>query len=296
MVVANEGSFSAASRRLNRSQAAISYAIANLETQLDLVLFDRSQRRPTLTESGRVVLAYARRIMLLEDELCASASNFKSGLESSISLSIDIFFPYDVLASVLGKVQERFPSTACNLFSQSRAEVVERVLAKETTFGVTGWDKGWPDEIEAYHIGTVRLVAVAGPAHPLVQPGELGLVSLVRQHIQLVFFLPGSGESQDQRIGVSSARPWRVDNTTAALALLREGLGWAYVPLHLVEDDLSRGTLKRVPLTARAEIELPFTLIHRSDASLGVASRWIFEELTRGLLAQHMAGALEDAT
>ena len=49
---AASGSFSAAARRMRKSQSTISTAISNLETDLGLTLFDRSTRQPTLT-AGR---------------------------------------------------------------------------------------------------------------------------------------------------------------------------------------------------------------------------------------------------
>ena len=54
--VAETGSFSAAARRLGRTQSTVSVAIANLEADLGVALFDRTPRVPTLTEAGRSLL------------------------------------------------------------------------------------------------------------------------------------------------------------------------------------------------------------------------------------------------
>jgi len=53
---ASLGSFSAAARRLGKSQSTISSAIANLEIDLGVTLFDRSSRKPTLTAAGQAML------------------------------------------------------------------------------------------------------------------------------------------------------------------------------------------------------------------------------------------------
>ena len=53
ITVAEEGSFSAAARKLKRVQSAISQAMANLEGQLGLLLWDRSAKVPKSTEIGR---------------------------------------------------------------------------------------------------------------------------------------------------------------------------------------------------------------------------------------------------
>ncbi|MEM7603666.1 MAG: LysR family transcriptional regulator, partial [Verrucomicrobiota bacterium] len=63
-----EGGFSAAARRINRSQSAISLQIAKLEERLDAKLLERSSRSVSLTTSGESFLSYARRIIELSDE------------------------------------------------------------------------------------------------------------------------------------------------------------------------------------------------------------------------------------
>jgi DNA-binding transcriptional LysR family regulator len=61
--VVEAGSFAAAGRGLGRATSAVSYAIANLEQQLGVQLFDRDQaRRPALTEAGAAVLPEARSV------------------------------------------------------------------------------------------------------------------------------------------------------------------------------------------------------------------------------------------
>ena len=60
IAAAEEGSFSAAGRRLNRAQSVVSQTIANLEGQLGVTLFERTARYPVLTEAGKLLLADAR--------------------------------------------------------------------------------------------------------------------------------------------------------------------------------------------------------------------------------------------
>ncbi|TKB24199.1 MAG: LysR family transcriptional regulator, partial [Mesorhizobium sp.] len=64
VAVADTGSFSAAGRKLSRAQSVISYAIANLEAQLGLKLFEREgTREPQLTDVGKATLEDARRMV-----------------------------------------------------------------------------------------------------------------------------------------------------------------------------------------------------------------------------------------
>lgn len=52
VLTAELGSFSAAARQLGKRQSTISEAIANLEIDLGVMLFDRQARLPTLSEAG----------------------------------------------------------------------------------------------------------------------------------------------------------------------------------------------------------------------------------------------------
>ena len=92
-VVADEGSFSAAARVLGRAQSVISYTVGQLEAQLGLALFERGGRAPVLTEAGRALVADARRVGGLVQELRARALALRQGTEAEVSLAVDVMFP-----------------------------------------------------------------------------------------------------------------------------------------------------------------------------------------------------------
>lgn len=104
LTVAETGSFSAASRALNRAQSVVSYTIANLEAQLEVPLFERSgARQPKLTEAGKAMLEDARRILGdLQVMKCTrtsvQATRFlpASGYEIAEERKRRIFCPYAV--------------------------------------------------------------------------------------------------------------------------------------------------------------------------------------------------------
>src|SRR6266550_4443380 len=94
LTVVETGSFAAAGRRLKRATSAVSYAIANLELQLGIALFDRERtRKPVLTDAGAVVLAKARVVSGGIDDLRASVKGMLSGLEAEVTLVVDVMFP-----------------------------------------------------------------------------------------------------------------------------------------------------------------------------------------------------------
>lgn len=101
--VAEQGGFTAAARRLNLTQSAISAQIRRMETLLGTRLLDRSNRRVRLTDAGERLLAHARRILLLNDE-ALDELDVAGGVQGAVRLGI----PSDYAAHLLPKVLERF--------------------------------------------------------------------------------------------------------------------------------------------------------------------------------------------
>ena len=95
IVAADEGSFSAAARKLNRAQSVVSQTLANLEGQLGVRLFDRSERYPRLTDEGRSLLTDARVVADNIDGFKARARAMREGLEPELGVSMDVMYPMD---------------------------------------------------------------------------------------------------------------------------------------------------------------------------------------------------------
>ena len=74
LAIVETGSFAAAARKLGRATSVISYAVANLESQLGVTLFARAgTRTPQLTEAGRAILSDSRGLAIALDGLLAKA-------------------------------------------------------------------------------------------------------------------------------------------------------------------------------------------------------------------------------
>src|SRR5246127_4372331 len=86
IAAAEQGSFSAAGRKLRRAQSVVSQTLANLEGQLGVILFDRSARYPTLTEHGRALLENARAVADQIDGFKARAKSLREGLHPELSV------------------------------------------------------------------------------------------------------------------------------------------------------------------------------------------------------------------
>ncbi|WP_322047884.1 LysR family transcriptional regulator [Paraburkholderia sp. J67] len=281
IAVAETGSFSAAARQLDRAQSVVSYTIANLEALLGVALFERGKRKPELTAAGRAILADARRLDLLMGQLNAKAAGLQRGLEGEVSVAVDVMFPSQRLVEALQAFAVAFPTVALNLTMEALGGVLKLVLDGDCAIGISGPNQNWPHVIEAQSIGTVELVLVAAPSHPLAQMPQPVRISDAREHTQLVL-TDRSRLTVGQTFGVYSNRAWKLGDLGAKHRLLLAGLGWGSMPRHLVEADLEAGRLARIVLADRGSVNYNVSLIHRTDAATGPACEWLGHYLTSG--------------
>lgn len=284
LCVVEEGSFNAAARKQGKAISVVSYAIAQLEAQLNVRLFDREgSRRPQLTKEGRALLSEAHTIADDVDALLAKVRSLRQGLEAELSLAVDVMVPGHVLAKLLRDFQVRFPTVPLRLHVEALGAVAALVLDGRATLGIAGPDILELPELEREIIGSIELVAVAAPDHPLammdkIAPGE------TRKHIQLVL-TDRSPLTEGRDFSVFSPRSWRLADLGAKHALLKEGIGWGSMPRHLVATDLASGALRELSLPERPAIDYSLIALWRKDAPPGPAAVWVLDEL-RERLAQ----------
>lgn len=281
LAAAETGSFASAGRRLNRATSVITYGIDNLEAQLGLTLFDReTTRRPTLTVAGQAMLAEARTIAHGIDGLRAKAKGLLEGLEAELSIAVDVMFPAARLGDVLKAFQREFPTVALRLHVEALGAVAALVLDGRARIGISGplatIIEG-ADQMERIHAGSVELIPVAAPDHPLaklhpIPPGA------TRDHIQLVL-TDRSPLTEGRDFSVLSPRTWRLADLSAKHALLREGIGWGSMPLPMIEPDLVNGTLIRLALPDHGGLDYMFDILYRTDAPPGPAGSWLLRRI-----------------
>jgi len=281
--VAQEGSFSAAARKLGRVQAAVSQAIDRLEAQLGLRLFDRTGRVPRLTPHGDAVLAAAARVHDEVEALDELVASLKTGAETRVSIAVDVMFPVTALVTFGREFSRAHPCVELVLFSEALSAVTAHVREKRATLGIAGDDADLTG-LERRGISVVRLLPVATPTHPLARLERAIDEAAVAKAVQIVLSertQAGDRETPDQ--GVLSQRTWRVADLATKHALIRGGLGWGHLPEHLVRRDLRAGRLVELRLEAWGT-EVPrrsLVLVRRRGAPMGPVAQWVEARLTQ---------------
>jgi DNA-binding transcriptional LysR family regulator len=283
--IADTGSFTAAAKKLQRAQSAVSHAIATLEGQLGVILFDRSGKRPRLTEIGKAVLADARLAIARVETLRARARNLASGVEPEIAVAVTVLCPMEPVLQTLSLFREAYPRVGVELFVEeiggSAVLVHERICA----IGVSGTPslRMVPaGELVTIPLGEVEVAAVAAPDHPLARAGYPLSEPDLAEHRQLV---PTSRARQPYP-NTLVREVWRIADLNLRRDRILRGIGWGTVPLHLVQNDIAAGRLVRLDIATRADelMRVGLFAIHRLDTPPGPAGLR-FIEVLQGLLA-----------
>lgn len=280
LAAADEGSFSAAGRKLGRSQSVVSQTLANLEGQLGVRLFDRAGRYPVLTKAGTALLADARSITRQVGSLKAKARAMGGGLEPELAVAIDVMFPIAVFARAVQDFRSVFPETPLRVDVEGLGAVLQPVLDGRCSFAVTGFLPDVPPQLVEEHLLAIRLVTVAAPEHPLARETAPIPREVLAEHVQLVL-TDRSDLTKGREFGVVGRKPWRLADLGAKRVFLLAGLGWGNMPLHLVQEDLAAGRLVQLRQEeAPNDVSAPMRAVHRADRPPGPAGRWLIERLT----------------
>lgn len=280
IAAADEGSFSAAGRRLRRAQSVVSQTLANLEGQIDVQLFDRSTRYPQLTEAGIALLAEARRVVSGMDGFKAKARTMAEGLEPELSVVVDVMYPMESLTTAVGLFRAAFPHTPLRLYVEALGAVVQPVLKGSCRIGIMGSMPTVPEGVDTEKLLDVPMLTVVAPFHPLANhKGPISSAEL-SQHVQLVL-TDRTAMTEGKSFGVFSALTWKLADLGAKHAFLRAGFGWGHMPAAMVRADLEAGALVPITLEMFHPKTPPITMlaVYRKDMPPGPAGRWFLEQL-----------------
>jgi DNA-binding transcriptional LysR family regulator len=258
VAVVEEGGFSAAAKRVHRTQSAVSVQIAKLEDQLNTKFLDRGNRSVTLTSAGETFLSYARRILALADE----ASLAVTAPDDAALLRVG-FLEYLAprhLHTLLARFRKTHPNCDLNLVLDWGPALLDALAHGEldVVFAGPEGENGrllWEEDM--VWTGTCDLADA--PSAPL----ELALMPSPCHYRSIVF---------DALTKI--AKPWKLSfeaNSVQALqSAVRAGLGVTILPLSAVREDM--------PIIKKGLPELPKTSVMsylNPDQSNPYAQRFI---------------------
>lgn len=279
--VAEQRSFSAVARDLHRAQSAVSSAIALLEADLGVVLFERSSgRQPHLTEAGRALLEEAREVLRQCERLEGRATALMRGQEAQLRLAQDEAMPYQPVIESLDAFAGAYPEVQVQMANTAQGDVARRLVERQADLGLLFRHEQMPAALERRAVGRVEMVTVCSARHPLAAASRVNRQQLAR-HRQLLIASNSGAYAGGEAI---SPQVWRADSFYMMAELLRCGLGWAWLPRNVVQYPAYGGEMVELA-SDWSPPPLVVELAWRRDAPLGPAGQWLAERFALELRA-----------
>lgn len=246
--VVDKGSFSHAAEELGVSQPAVSFQIRSLEERMGQRLLDRSGRRVTLTDAGRVVDGYARRMLALDDDLVREMSHLSDHISGPLVLGSSTGPGELLLPRLLGGFKSDNPEVEVSLVVQDTQTVCDRVLDDDLELGVVGAARPHRGLLFEPFVRD-ELVVICPPSHPLANTGRIDLAALAAQPMILQQRGSGVRAVLEAAFRAAGIRMRDVDVTLelglqqSVRAAVLDGLGITVISRLAVERDIAEKRL-----------------------------------------------------
>ncbi|MBB5704637.1 DNA-binding transcriptional LysR family regulator [Ochrobactrum daejeonense] len=261
VALAQELNFTRAAHRLNMTQSTLSAAMKALESELDVVLFDRSTRSVMLTQSGRALLPYARKAIDAIDAV-RGAAHPSGGLRGSLTVGMLSGLRLVDVPALAGDFHRRYPSVQLRLQTSRRGtgELIERIKEGSVDAAFVGTNINDP-QLRVTPIRSYLLHLVTPANHPLSGRQNVTLAEISREpFVDMPFGFGQRAVIDDAFAQHSLSRPVLVEvaDLTTVPEYVAHGLGVALLPPELVLS--SKHDLSIVPI-AGADISWTLSVI-----------------------------------
>lgn len=271
--VVDHGGFAQAAEALHRSQSSVSYTVARMQEQLGVPLLRIEGRKAVLTEAGTVLLRRSRQLVKQASQLEDLAHHMEQGWEAEVRLVVDAAYPTLRLVRALSAFMPQSRGCRVRLREEVLSGVEEVLKEGAADLAICGLN------LSGY-LGTalseVDFIAVAHPDHPLHRLQRKLTAADLEAHMQVV--IRDTGRQQPRDLGwLGAEQRWTVGSLATAATFVGNGLGFAWLPCHLIGRELAEGTLKPLPLEEGGTHKPRFYLYASKDSPLGPATRILVE-------------------
>ena len=288
VAVARHQSVSRAADQLALSQSAASAALAELERQFDVRLFDRVGKRVRLNDFGAQLLPRAAEMLDRARELEAllQAKDAPGELHVGATLTIGNYLGTLIVSDFM----QRHPGSKVTLDVQNTANIIAKVAGFDLDLGLVEGRCQHPD-IDVIPWGDDSLEVFAAPHHPLAKkrrltPDDLAAADWILRE-------PGSGTRETFDLAVAGVLPTvkiklELSHTEAIKRAVESGLGIGCISRLALREAFRRGSLVRLKAPFLKMDRQFLILVHKQKYRTSTSRQFV--ELCR----QHMAAGLDD--
>lgn len=277
VLAASCGSLSAAARRLGKSQSTVSEAVARLELDLGVQLFERGPRQLLLSEAGANLLIYAKEVLAASDRLTRHAVRMASGQETRLTLALsDAYQPKQYEARLL-ELDQRFPDLQFECLIAEHADVLELVCQGRAHLGLLAAQPAYSADIAHASVpASAEFGLFVARSHPLAALQAVAVDDLSRWRALRLSSVTTSDTPSDE-LSVSGSRCWTAPDYLLLLEMAVLGFGWAALPRQLVAR-YGAGQLQELQLPGWPK-HVPVDVVWSRQHQLRPVAAWLLDRL-----------------
>ncbi len=241
--VADSQSFSRAAGKLHLSQPAVSKRIAALEQQLGTKVFDRVNRRISLTDAGRALLPHARRVLQDIEDGRRALSQLTGEVSGRLSIGTSHHIGLHRLPPVLRRYTRKYPKVDLDIHFMDSEIACEAVLAGRLELGIVTLPGQTLPNLETRLIWPDPLAVVVSPGHPLAKKKRLTLKELAGHPAVLpdeATYTHRIIKAELQKHGVEPRVRLATNYLETLKMLVAIGLGWSVLPQSMLDRSITK--------------------------------------------------------
>lgn len=267
---ASLGSFSAAARKLRKSQSTISIAIANFEADIGCPLFDRGGRHPTLNEAGRQVLRHVEAILDASAQLDALAVRLAENVEPLVSVVMSDSYSVTFQGAVMARFAQQYAHTELRCGPSEDADVIDMIQQGLAHIGILATQPDYPADVAVARLPDQAEFAVyVASEHPLAGVKHVQGQDLENaRQLYIKTYAPSLHHGRGQA--------WSAPDYLTLLEFAVRGFGWAELPKALVTR-FGSGLVELQVAGYPRRVDMD--VVWSSRRALGPAGQWLVRQM-----------------
>ena len=286
------GSFYAAARKLNYAQSTITFQMQQLEQEMGVKLFEKIGRKMVLTQAGEEIMPYVDAILENMERL---ESYGKTAAELNGSLRVlvaETLLTYR-MQPVLAEFHKQAPQVHLSLQVMNCYKITDEIVNGNADIGIHYNVGGYQNStIVAERLQEYRTVLVGHPSLPaaerdFITRGQRKEICLLVSDTDGVYQRRFDHYLEERDIRLSGIM--ELGATEAIKRCLQSNLGVAYLPRHVVAEELAGGTLTEIPTEVEKQTVTALCVYHKNKwitPAMELFIRILKEQTERGVFAE----------
>ena len=264
------GSFSDAAKKLSISQPAVSFQIQKLEHDLGVRLINRGQKSVTVTDAGKRLLKFSRKVTDENGRLLNDLGRLKEEVSGELAVAASTIPGEFLLPSTLSSFMSLHPMVKARVEIHDSLAVIASVQDNSYDIGFCGSTPPQSHGLESFVIAGDEIVPIVYPEHPLAQKKRVSFAELEGEPIILRESTSGTQKSLEALLSAAGINMRQLSprlvlsNTQAVVSAVEAGAGIAFVSNLAIRKSLELGLVKQLKLD-NLELKRSFYCIYHKE-------------------------------